>query len=138
MKTYIKTFLKKYICFSGRVARKKYFMFQFKLVLLVSIIQGLVYLIYRAWYDVTQNKILLFIFSLLFYVITVRRLHDLNCSGWWNLLSNLLGLLVGLLLEYSNAYLCALMLCLINLVFSLYSSYLKKAQKEKTALDQTH
>ncbi len=94
----MKTFLKEYICFSGRMARGEFLnfiiaacMFCFFMgVILFAIFELLGYTTYTTCFIIPfiiLNSILL----LTIYAAIVRRLHDLNCSGWWIILLLLLG-----------------------------------------------
>ncbi|MDY5481212.1 MAG: DUF805 domain-containing protein [Veillonella caviae] len=73
----------KYATFSGRASRKEYWSF-----VLFSIIVSIVVSIIDVSFDF--NEILINIVSVIFFIpsisVTVRRLHDLNKSGWWYLI----------------------------------------------------
>ncbi|MBI1838180.1 MAG: DUF805 domain-containing protein [Flavobacteriia bacterium] len=84
------TVLKKYATFSGRARRKEYWMFVlFHIIFLIvaaildssfgttlpNIPYGLIYILYSLF---------VFIPAL---AVTVRRLHDVNKSGWWIFIS---------------------------------------------------
>jgi len=74
--------LKKYAVFEGRSHRTEYWMFTLVVVVInivLSFLQG------------TDLAVLASIFSLAVLIpsiaVSVRRLHDINRSGWWLLLS---------------------------------------------------
>ena len=72
----IKTCFQKYIDFSGRASRSEYwwfFLFTFLLRVLIGWIPGV-------------GFILTLVLLLPTLAVTVRRLHDINRSGWWLLL----------------------------------------------------
>lgn len=79
-----------YVNFSGRASRSEYWLFY-----LFTIIAGIVMVIIDAavgTYDAkTGYGLLNTVFSLAVLVpglaVSVRRLHDLNKSGWWLLIS---------------------------------------------------
>jgi uncharacterized membrane protein YhaH (DUF805 family) len=82
MKWYLQV-LKKYAVFSGRARRKEYWMF-----LLISIIISIVLAIIDG---VVGTAILGLVYSLAVLVpsiaVAVRRMHDIDKSGWWLLIS---------------------------------------------------
>jgi uncharacterized membrane protein YhaH (DUF805 family) len=80
--------LKKFAVFSGRARRKEYWTFALINLIIVSVFSGLIY--YRS----IASDLVIGIFGL--YVVasvipsiavTVRRLHDINFSGWWFFIS---------------------------------------------------
>ena len=81
MNYYIEVF-KKYAVFSGRATRSEYWYFQlfnaiaFILILVLSVVVG-----------GSQFIFLAFLYGLTVLIpglsVTVRRLHDINKSGWW-------------------------------------------------------
>lgn len=84
MKYYINV-LKKYAVFNGRARRKEYWMFilfNYIIVFILGIIQGILGM------DVSSDKISLGdIYSIAVFIPTIavgiRRMHDINKSGWW-------------------------------------------------------
>ena len=82
--------LKKYAVFSGRSRRKEYWYFALFVIIIstvLNIIDGLI-----GAYDRTAGVGLLSsIFSLAILIpsiaVTVRRLHDIDRSGWWLLIA---------------------------------------------------
>ena len=83
----VESFFKKYVIFIGRSSRSEYWyatLFIFMLGFGVSFIE--VYL-----YPNTEELVLLPILNLFVFLpslaITVRRLHDINKSGWWYLIA---------------------------------------------------
>ena len=73
------TCLKKYVDFSGRARRSEYWWYRLAIVLILS-----------AAAIATRGSVLTDLISLAFFLpdlaVCVRRLHDLNRSGWWVLL----------------------------------------------------
>ena len=85
----IKNCLKKYAVFSGRSSRQEYIGFYLFIILvpfLLAIIEGLL-----GVFPSTYNSIFAFIFNLAVFLptwaVTIRRLHDVNRSGWWILIN---------------------------------------------------
>lgn len=77
-------FLEKYATFSGRAARSEYWyfvLFIFLVNILTATIDGIVF---------SGSPVLYGLFSLIVlipnFAVAVRRLHDVNRSGWWLLL----------------------------------------------------
>ncbi|KLU17391.1 MULTISPECIES: DUF805 domain-containing protein [Xenorhabdus] len=74
--------LKNYAEFSGRARRKEYWMFQ-----LLNIIVAFVLLVLGSAINDTAGIALLGIYIIVTFIpnlaVTIRRLHDINCSGWW-------------------------------------------------------
>ncbi|MBE8596505.1 DUF805 domain-containing protein [Xenorhabdus sp. BG5] len=78
--------LKNYAGFSGRARRKEYWMFSlFNMIVFLALIA-----LASAINDIT-GLALLAIYIIVTFIpslaVTVRRLHDINCSGWWFLLA---------------------------------------------------
>lgn len=73
--------LRKFYVFRGRARRKEYWMF--------TLISSLIYLALLFADDFAGNEIPSLGFSLLILLpslaVTVRRLHDIDRSGWWAL-----------------------------------------------------
>ena len=84
----VKTVLyQKYATFNGRAARSEFWWFQWFLVLVF----GPLYLWDRVSDFADQVELLIALCDWLILVpsisVTVRRLHDINRSGWWLLLT---------------------------------------------------
>ena len=84
-----KTCFKKYAVFSGRSSRQEYIGFYLFIILvpfLFAIIEGLL-----GVFPSTENSIFAFIFNLAVFLpswaVMIRRLHDVNRSGWWILIT---------------------------------------------------
>ena len=84
-----KTCFKKYAVFSGRSSRQEYIGFYLFIILvpfLLAIIEGLL-----GVFPSTYNSIFAFIFNLAVFLpswaVMIRRLHDVNRSGWWILIA---------------------------------------------------
>ena len=76
--------LKKYAVFSGRARRKEYWMF-FLLYFIAMIVANVIDVAAMKMGAVTLIVSLgLFIPSL---AVSIRRLHDINKSGWWMLIA---------------------------------------------------
>ena len=76
--------LKKYAVFSGRARRKEYWMF-FLLYFIAMIVANVIDVAAMTMGAVTLIVSLgLFIPSL---AVSIRRLHDINKSGWWMLIA---------------------------------------------------
>jgi len=79
--------LKKYFDFSGRASRKEFWFFTlfiYGAVFLIGIVSGLLNLDDSA----LENIISIFelVFLLPYLAVGARRLHDINRSGWWQLI----------------------------------------------------
>lgn len=70
----VKTCLSKYVNFKGRATRSEYWWF----VLFVTIIQGT-----TIPFSLTIQAIAVAVLALPMLAAGVRRLHDINRSGWW-------------------------------------------------------
>ena len=84
-----KTCFKKYAVFSGRSSRQEYigfYLFIFFVPFLLGMIEGLL-----GVFPSTENSIFAFIFNLAVFLpswaVMIRRLHDVNRSGWWILIN---------------------------------------------------
>jgi uncharacterized membrane protein YhaH (DUF805 family) len=77
--------LKKYAVFEGRARRKEYWMF-FLFNLIISVILSIISSALDDKFNLIGN-----IYSLAVLIpslaVAVRRLHDINKSGWWLLIS---------------------------------------------------
>jgi uncharacterized membrane protein YhaH (DUF805 family) len=82
MKWYLKC-LKQYADFSGRARRKEYWMFY-----LFTIIFFIVAIVFDGLLGSPGVISCLYFLALLIpsFAVTVRRLHDINKSGWWILI----------------------------------------------------
>lgn len=82
--------LKKYAVFSGRSRRKEYWYFVL-FVALISIALGIIDGLIGAYDRSAGVGLLSSIFSLAILIpsiaVSVRRLHDIDRSGWWVLIS---------------------------------------------------
>ncbi|MBC8947626.1 MULTISPECIES: DUF805 domain-containing protein [Xenorhabdus] len=78
--------LKNYAEFSGRARRKEYWMFY-----LFNIIVFLALIVLGSAINDTAGFALLLIYIIVTFIpslaVTIRRLHDINRSGWWFLLA---------------------------------------------------
>ncbi len=89
----VQTCLKKYFCFKGRASRSEYWWW----TLAYSLLQILLGYCAVALYSEPSAKIILFVLIAVFVAgiipaiaVSVRRMHDTGCSGWWVLLFNVL------------------------------------------------
>ena len=85
----IKNCLKKYAVFSGRSSRQEYlafYLFIFLVPLLLVMIEGLLGVLLSSDYSIFAIifELAVFLPSL---AVTIRRLHDVNRSGWWILIN---------------------------------------------------
>ena len=95
MQTAVKTVLSKYATFSGRAARPEFWWYTLAVVILsifLSIIEGAVLAPMLGFEPFAQeagqplrwlSSLILFLPSL---AVAVRRLHDIDRSGWWYLI----------------------------------------------------
>lgn len=85
--------LKKYATFQGRARRKEYWMF--------TLINAIIMIILSIVDEVAGTAFLLSLYSLAVLLPTLavgaRRLHDINKSGWWQLL-NIIPIIGGIIL----------------------------------------
>ncbi len=81
--------IKKYAVFQGRARRKEFWMFAL-FNLLFSIILGIIDVLIGTYNWQSDTGLLSSIYSLFVILpnlaVTTRRLHDINRSGWWQLL----------------------------------------------------
>jgi uncharacterized membrane protein YhaH (DUF805 family) len=86
LKTLLNSCTKNYLRFDGRCSRKEYVFFT---IFLLAVFITTHYL-YQAREDYDNLSFVFAIFSLFLFVndfaITARRFHDLNSSGWWQLI----------------------------------------------------
>ena len=85
----IKTCFRKYAVFSGRSSRQEYlafYLFIFLVPLLLTMIEGLLGMLLSSDYNIFAIifELAVFLPSL---AVTIRRLHDVNRSGWWILIN---------------------------------------------------
>ena len=85
----IKTCFRKYAVFSGRSSRQEYlafYLFIFLVPLLLVMIEGLLGVLLSSDYSIFAIifELAVFLPSL---AVTIRRLHDVNRSGWWILIN---------------------------------------------------
>ena len=90
MNYFIKCMTKKYATFSGRAVREEFWMF-FLFMMICYAIAIAIDMSLGLWHDVDEigvfSVILIFVFFLPNLAVTVRRLHDINYSGWWVLVA---------------------------------------------------
>ena len=87
--TSIKTCFKKYADFSGRASRSEFWFFQlfYLIVVIVAMIIDTMLLGYTFEDDGPVQIILWVVTFLPFIAVGARRLHDINRSGWWQLIA---------------------------------------------------
>ena len=86
--TSIKTCFKKYADFSGRASRSEFWWFE--LFLLIASIVAMIIDIMMLGYTFEDDGPIQIIFAVVTFLpviaVGARRLHDINRSGWWQLL----------------------------------------------------
>ena len=86
--TSIKTCFKKYADFSGRASRSEFWWFE--LFLLIASIVAMIIDVMMLGYTFEDDGPIQIIFGvatfLPYIAVGARRLHDINRSGWWQLL----------------------------------------------------
>ena len=92
MEWYLKVIRDNYANFQGRARRKEYWMFSlFHIIILfcLAIIGGLFVDSYSNLGSVTLILVFIYILATIIpsLAVTVRRLHDINKSGWWYFVS---------------------------------------------------
>lgn len=88
---YIKHTLKNWKNFDGRASRSEYFIFQvIYLIVLYSLLGGLASLENSNLLIILIYIAVLFYFIITFIALSIRRLHDMDFSGWWVILVNML------------------------------------------------
>ena len=111
----------------GRLNRLKYFKYSMLLLLLTVIFAGIAIVSFQS--DSFAFLIVALVCMLLCAVnyvgaifLSVRRLHDLNLSGWWYALICLVSIVSGFLQEIENEtmQLAALGLNFVVMAFSMY------------------
>jgi uncharacterized membrane protein YhaH (DUF805 family) len=82
--------LKKYAVFSGRSRRKEYWYFVL-FVAIISIVLNIIDSLFGTYHRESGAGLLSIIFSLAVLIpsiaVSVRRLHDIDRTGWWVLIS---------------------------------------------------
>ena len=88
IQTSIKTCFKKYADFSGRASRSEFWWFQlfYLIVGIVAMIIDIMLLGYTFEDDGPIQIIFMVVTFLPYIAVGARRLHDINRSGWWQLL----------------------------------------------------
>ena len=122
---FVKCFTEKYFKTNVRASRKEYFSFILFSTLL-DVITGFLFIINDQkmnWF----TGLLVFItilFTLYSFIpsitLSIRRLHDLNLSGWWFFMLTLIGVLVISFIPQntiSTAVLCVLIIVAILIIF---------------------
>ena len=88
MKWYLEV-IKKYAVFKGRASRQEYVCFAV-FIFLVSVLLGVIEEL-LGFFPSTDYTIFGIIFNLAVFLptwaVTIRRLHDVNRSGWWILIN---------------------------------------------------
>ena len=111
----------------GRLNRLKYFKYSMLLLLLTVIFAGIAIVSFQS--DSFAFLIVALVCMLLCTVnyvgaifLSIRRLHDLNLSGWWYALICLVSIVSGFLQEIENEtmQLAALGLNFVVIAFSIY------------------
>ncbi len=86
--TSIKTCFKKYADFSGRASRSEFWWFE--LFLLIAGIVAMIIDVMMLGYKFEDDGPIQIIFGVVTFLPTIavgaRRLHDINKSGWWQLI----------------------------------------------------
>lgn len=119
----VKTCLSKYATSTGRASRSEYwwfYLFIFLATIFFGIIDGMVF----GFGDSDPSPIST-VFSLATFIptiaVTIRRLHDVNRSGWWQIAPISLILLTGIMAAIEAAILAtaagvAALICVILLI----------------------
>lgn len=117
----VQTCLKKYFCFKGRASRSEYWWW----TLVYSLIQFLLVYCSVTLYSKPSGKILYVLIAVFAAAIipslavSVRRMHDTGCSGWWVLLFNvLIGLGSSLGKVLQNPWFCLIVPCITVYFYS--------------------
>ncbi len=119
---YFTDVIKKYTVFKGRASRKEYWMFllfYFILYFVLGIFIGVI----NASFKINLNFLfIVFVLAtaLPTYGVSMRRLHDINLSGWWILLSVLSGIMYNIIkmIPQIPKWL-SIIIALVSLVISL-------------------
>lgn len=94
----IKRFFKGYVTFNGRASRSEFWYAQLLIVLMS--------LFFAILGDLTDLDLIIFLDIIVVFpliTLTARRLHDVNKSGWWQLLALTIIGLVFLIYWYCKA-----------------------------------
>jgi len=97
IQTSIKTCFNKYATFSGRASRSEFWFFYLFTILLsaVTLVIDTMLLGYYSYGFSPTNTISAIITFLPSLAVSVRRLHDVNRSGWWWFISlTIIGIIV--------------------------------------------
>jgi uncharacterized membrane protein YhaH (DUF805 family) len=91
MEYFIEAYTKKYADFTGRARRKEYWMFYLFYmiaVVLLAFVFGFFSEVNSILSNIAAALMVIFILGSVvpLWAITARRLHDINMSGWWQLL----------------------------------------------------
>jgi len=89
IQTSIKTCFKKYAVFSGRASRSEFWWFQlfYFIACIIAVIIDVMLLGY-TFEDDGPIQIIFWVATFLPYIaVGARRLHDINRSGWWQLIA---------------------------------------------------
>lgn len=92
----ISTCLQKYADFQGRASRSEYWWFYLFLILAQiagAVVDWIVFGLHDGATELFQHVVTLALFLPLI-AVTARRLHDVNRSGWWQLMSMSFGVFV--------------------------------------------
>ncbi|WP_341788558.1 MULTISPECIES: DUF805 domain-containing protein [unclassified Rickettsia] len=113
---FIRCFTKKYFQFKGRASRKEYLSF--------LIFNHLVVLLLKILIKITALKITaIFLGAYLlaslspFILVAVRRMHDINLSGWWGLLLTIIIIVLRLIPDKNNIVSILSIIVLIIVIF---------------------
>ncbi|KOC31256.1 DUF805 domain-containing protein [Clostridium botulinum] len=85
---YYKKCMSKYITFCGRATRKEYWYFTLSNIL-ISLSLSMIWMALTSedlWDNNPLRRIYLIIIFIPSLTVSIRRLHDINRSGWWILL----------------------------------------------------
>tara|TARA_B100000965_G_C19221888_1_gene596286 strand:+ start:227 stop:574 length:348 start_codon:yes stop_codon:yes gene_type:complete len=99
---------KRFFKFSGRASKKEYWMF-FLFMMICYVIAIVLDMSLGLWDDVEAiglfSSILIFLFFIPYMSLNCRRLHDINKSGWFQLIFiiPLVGLIVWLMWTCADA-----------------------------------